>query len=224
MSTANVLPSRGKVALVIVYTAVVLGVDMLALYGCRWGIDWRKYFAWRLSNGVDLYKFITWFAIPFLVSIRWMDWGYLGVGRWQRRDVYVLIALAGLGALAMLLIPFVPSLHATYPGWSRHPAALRWHLATTHLVWTFSWLIGWEFLHRYALARTVASRWPRWGWLLVPLFEGLYHLQKALPEAAGMVIFSLIVTRWSLRRRNVLLPFLAHLLIELENLAFLLLT
>ena len=56
------------------------------------------------------------------------------------------------------------------------------------------------------------------------IIEGLYHLQKALPEMGGMVVFSLIVTPWSMRRRNLLLPFLAHLLIELENLAFMFLT
>ena len=224
MKAVSALPNRNKVALVLIYTAVVLGIDMLALYGCHWGLDWRNCFAWRLSTGFDLYKFITWFVIPFAVSFRWMDWGYFGIKRWQRRDVYILVSLAGAGILAMLVIPFVPSLHATYPGWSRFPAITRWHLATGHLVWTFSWLIGWEFLHRYTLARTLAARWPHYGWLIVPLFEGLYHLQKALPEAAGMVVFSLFVTRWSLQRRNVLLPFLAHLFIELENLAFLLLT
>jgi hypothetical protein len=40
---------------------------------------------------------------------------------------------------------------------------------------------------------------------------------------AAMVIFSLIATYWSLKRRNGLLPFLAHLIIELQLTVFLIL-
>ena len=224
MQAPQTTRGRHHTTLVILYVIAALGIDMLALYGCRWGIDWRNTFSWRLSNGVDLYKFIAWFVIPFLFTFRNMDWGYWGIKRWHRRDIQVLAALAGAGALAMAIIPFIPSVHEMYPGWARLPASIRWHRAISQLLWTGSWLVGWEFLHRYVLTRAVAARWPRWGWLLVPLSEGLYHLQKALPEMVAMVVFSMLVTPWSMRRRNGLLPLLAHLLIELENMAFLFLT
>ena len=37
-----------------------------------------------------------------------------------------------------------------------------------------------------------------------------------------MVAFSVILTAWALRRRNTLLPFLAHLAIEVELVLFML--
>jgi membrane protease YdiL (CAAX protease family) len=67
------------------------------------------------------------------------------------------------------------------------------------------------------------EHWPRYGWLLVPLAEGVYHLQKPWPEMLGMVAFSLIATQWTLRRDNMLLPLLVHLAIEIELVAFMLL-
>ncbi|MCL4694164.1 MAG: CPBP family intramembrane metalloprotease, partial [Candidatus Hydrogenedentes bacterium] len=99
----------------------------------------------------------------------------------------------------------------------------KWEIIARGMLWTFSWLIGWEFLHRYFLLRPFAARWPRFGWLIVPFSEGVYHLQKAPIEAAGMVVFSLVLTAWALRRRNALLPFLAHLLVEIELVLFLVL-
>ena len=121
-------------------------------------------------------------------------------------------------AAAMLLIPMVPSLKATYGGFAAPGQAVG------HLTWTLSWLIGWEFLHRYVLLTHLDARWPNWGWLVIPFVEGAYHFvqQKPWPETLGMVALSLVVTSWARRRRNVLLPFLAHLAIELELIVFLL--
>ena len=56
----------------------------------------------------------------------------------------------------------------------------------------------------------------------MPVSEGVYHLQKTLLEALGMVALSVVLTYWARKRANVLLPFLVHLAIELELLAFLL--
>ncbi|HOZ48090.1 MAG TPA: hypothetical protein PLO37_21145 [Candidatus Hydrogenedentes bacterium] len=207
--------------LVLGYAAFVLILDTLAAQGFAFGVDWT-FLRWRLAYGFDLFKFLTWFVVPFACCLPWMDWGALGVNRWKRADVILLAVLAGLGLAAVLIIPFVPSLDRIYHGLGDRSPEFKWRYGTGTLVWTFSWLIGWEFLHRYFLLTRLERTWARWGWLLVPVYEGVYHLQKPLIEAAGMVAFSLLVTAWARKRKNALLPFLAHLIVELELLAFML--
>jgi membrane protease YdiL (CAAX protease family) len=208
---------------VIGYVGVVLLVDVGASLGVRSPFNWA-FFRWHLGHGFDLFKFVAWFVIPLLFSLPRMDWGYLGVTRWRRVDLYVLGGLALACALAVAAIPFFPSLTSTYQGVGHISSAQKWSFAVNNVVWIFSWLLGWEFLHRYVLLRRLSAHWPRFGWLAIPVFEGAYHLIKPLPEMLGMVAFSLILTPWALKRRNVLLPFLAHLIIELELVAFLLVT
>ena len=125
-----------------------------------------------------------------------------------------------LRAAAIAAIPLFPSLVGQYGEMGLGAAGAKWAFVRRNLLWTASWLAGWEFLHRYVLVRKVHERWPRYGWLLVPLVEVVYHLQKPFVEAVGMGVFSILATQWTLRRRNVLLPFLAHLAIELGLLCF----
>jgi hypothetical protein len=205
------------------YVAAVLAVDTLAATGSSFLIDWRV-FRRQLSNGFDVFKFVAWFVIPFVCCLPWMDWSFFGTRRWKRKDILILLGLAVMGAGAVLATRVFPSLARVYRGYGQHPWHTKWVYLRWSLLWTFSWLVGWEFLHRYFLLTHVQKRWPRFGWLLVPLFEGVYHIQKPLIEAGGMVVFSLFVTRWAALRRNALLPFLAHFIIELELVAFLLVT
>jgi membrane protease YdiL (CAAX protease family) len=51
--------------------------------------------------------------------------------------------------------------------------------------------------------------------MLVPLAEGGYHLLKPWPETLAMVAFSVVMTQYALRRKNLVIPFLAHLAVEL---------
>lgn len=215
-------PSHLLLGLVAGYVLAVLLVDTLAALEVQTPIDWRV-FSWTSDNGFDWFKFVTWFVVPFLVSLRGMDRGYFGVARWKRWDWALLIGLGAVGLVAVLTINVFPSLREYYPSYSELPWSQKWEIVGRGMLWTFSWLIGWEFLHRYFLLRPFAARWPRYGWLLVPLSEGAYHLQKAPLEAAAMFVFSLILTAWALRRRNALLPFLAHLVIEIEVVLFMVL-
>jgi membrane protease YdiL (CAAX protease family) len=144
-----------------------------------------------------------------------MDWGYFTFRRWKRADLILFFLLTGAGFVALLLVPRVPQLAAMYPNQSHLSPDKKQALIHYYLLWDLSWLPGWEFLHRYFLLRAVAARWPRFGWLLVPLSEGVYHISKSPIEAIGMTAFSLVATQWSLRRRNILLPLLAHAAIEL---------
>ena len=209
-------------ASVLAYAALVLAADTLAMHGVRFIFDWRI-FQWSTANGADLFKFVAWFVVPFVLCLPWMDWGYFGVKRWRRIDYVFLAGLAVVAVLTVLTILLFPTLRATYPSAASLSAHAKWSFLAHNVTWTLSWLIGWEFLHRYFLLRPLAAQWPRFGWLLIPVYEGVYHLQKPLLEAAGMVAFSLALTYWALNRRNALLPFLAHLMVELSLIIFLVL-
>jgi hypothetical protein len=191
-------------AVILGYAAVVLGVD--------WFVQGPQIY------GADTYKFVAWFLIPFLVCLPTMDWGYFGVRRWRRMDYGILVTAIVLEMVAVLAVRWFPALKAGMP---RVDYTSVWRFT----VWNMSWVIGWEFLHRYVLLRHLSARWPRFGWLLVPVYETAYHLNwPTLLMPAGMMVFSLIATWWSLKRRNGLLPFLAHLIIELQLTVFLLFT
>ena len=238
----NLVPS-----LVIAYVALVLGVDTLASQDVVWIIDWhqfdwkpahvynwlvqqlpgipREYISWLRHgeiNRFEVFKFIFWLLIPFLFCLPRMDWGWLGWRHWYSVDLAVILVLALAGVVAMLLIPEFQSLRSRYPSMSILPWDMKLDYLSSKLFWVLSWLVGWEFLHRYVLLHAATQISPRWGWWLVPLSEGLYHLQKPLLEAGGMVILSIILTRWAMHRQNLLLPMLVHFIIELELLMFVL--
>ncbi len=197
--------------------------DQTGVADNAWVFDFSR-FRWRLSNGFDVFKFLAWFAIPFVCCAAWMDWQYLTFKRWKPLDTRILITLALLGAAAIFAMRFFPSLDQYYPGMGYRPWGDKWAFIEHQAIWIFSWLVGWEFLHRYVLLTHFGKLWPRVGWLIVPVSEGLYHLQKPLPETAAMVVFSIILTLWVMKRRNVLVSFFAHLIIEIELVAYLVLT
>lgn len=211
------------VAGLLAYTAIVHTVDTLAASGADVFFDWTL-LRWRLPSGFDLFKFLAWFVVPFVVllSLGRIDWGYFGLRRWRRLDMVLLALLVGAGLGAVLTIQLVPGLQAWYPGMGHQPTSAKLDFALFNLAWTFSWIIGWEFLHRYALLTNLERLWPRYGWLAVPVIEGIYHLQKHPLEMLAMVGFSFVLTYWTRVRRNVMLPFLAHLAVEIELVAFLL--
>lgn len=204
----------------VVYVFLALLIDTLITQGINWPVHWRDLH--RIINGFDLYKFIVWFAAPFLLCLPRMDWGWFGVKRLRRGDWLLLGALVLVCLGAILIIPLFPGLSAAYAGIGHAPLKYKKAFLAHQLLWLVSWLPGWEFLHRYFLLRPMMRVLPRYGWLIVPLSEGLYHLQKPPLEMIGMVLFSLVLTWWAIRRRNLLLPFLAHLAIELELTIFLL--
>lgn len=199
----------------ILLTAVLLLVDTASTLQWQWLIDWGS-LHWQLENGFELSTFVLWLVIPFLLCLPDMDWGYLfGFSRLRRRDWLFLAGLAGLGVLSTLIVPHVESLREIYLSRSTLDPERKWAYISYQVIWVASWLIGWEFLHRYALLRAAGRAWPRWGWLWVPASEFVFHFQKPWIEAFGMLAFSLVATSWSRRRRSWILPLVAHLAIEL---------
>lgn len=209
---------------VLAYVFLVLLVDTLAAQDVELLIDWDV-FSWRFDSrgpwaAFDLYKFLLWLLLPLTICLPRMDWAWLSWRGMQQVDWLLMLGVAVAGALAMALIPFIPGLQQQYPSLSLLPQDVRIEQFQMHLIWTFSWLLGWEFLHRYCLLKVAVARFPVWGWCLVPLSEGLYHLQKPPLEALGMVMLSVFLTKWTLKRGTLLPALLAHFLIELELMAY----
>ena len=215
-------------ALLIAYTVAVYAVDSLATREVRVPIDWTV-FAWRHESGFDLFKFVFWLVVPVMIAQPWRDLGWFGVKRWKRVDLLALGGLCLLGAIAIVAVAWIPALRAMYPSLAEYPDEVRWQFASYALVWLCSWLIGWEFLHRFVLARALAEAFPRAPMLaacaIIPLMEAAYHLAqgKGLIESGGVIVFGVLLTAYAVHRRNALLPFLAHLFVELALIGFMVL-
>lgn len=216
--------------MVIAYVVLVLGVDTLIALRFHWPFPWVRLDLHLTTffpslrgtpwGAFDLFKFLFWLVIPLAVCLPGMNWRYLLRGPWKKLDLALVGALAGLGMATMLLIPLVPSLAETYLSHGELTTQQKWHLLLGGLAWNASWLIGWEFMHRYMLLSAARMAAPRWGWLLVPLSETLYHLQKPGLEVLGMLALSVVLTLWCVKRGNWLLGFVVHLIIEVELLIF----
>lgn len=221
---------RELVALV-VYSIVIDVVDNLATmdvvhyldFGFMGGsvvtIPWGR-LSGHLPCGFDVGKFLLWLVIPLALTWKTLDRGWFDPRRMTRRDGAFLGGLLLLGIGAMFLIPHFPELRETYPSLAGLDAARRLQFFGMFLLWTLSWLVGWEFLYRYVLLTRIARLWPGRAWVLIPVLEFVAHLQKPMLEAAGMFAFSMVLTPWVLRRRCVVPAFLAHLQVELALVVF----
>jgi len=223
--------------LVIGYVVVVLALDAMVTVGDSRTVNWA-FFSWHLSGlktllehlsvpkfligwmswsvfaKVDLFKMLFWLIIPVGLSLWRMDWGYITKHRIQPVDWQFLIGMCVLALGAIVSVKFIPELARLYHGLGDASLSARMQFFFLHLFWVVSWLPGWEFMHRYFLLRRVTVDFPRFGWILVPVAEGAYHLVKPWPEMLAMVAFSVIMTQYTMRRKNIVIPFLAHLAVE----------
>lgn len=213
-------------ALALGYVLAVHGIDTLATRRSHWLIEWGD-LQWYWAGNFDAYKFMAWFVVPLMLCAWWLDSSYFTVAGWKRAEWGALaVAILG-GILLMAALPNIPGVGDYYQGWGHLAPQNRRAQALGSLLWTLSWLPGWEFIHRYFLLRPLRAASNRAGTLLVlavvPLIEGGYHVlqQKPALECAGMATLSVLMCGYVLSRRNVLLPFLVHFIIEIELVAFL---
>ncbi|MEK7795484.1 MAG: hypothetical protein AAB353_13185 [Candidatus Hydrogenedentota bacterium] len=192
----------------------------------HWLIDWGG-LQWYWAGSFDAYKFVAWLIVPLALCARRLDVSYFSFTRWKRPEWAVLgVAVLG-GILLMAALPNIPGVGDYYHGWGHLSPHDRRAQALGSLLWTLSWLPGWEFIHRYFLLRPLRAASNRAGIVLVliviPIVEGGYHIfqQKPALECAGMAALSALMCGYVLARRNVLLPFLVHFIIEVELVAYL---
>jgi hypothetical protein len=221
MTATQQRPARTAYAIMMVlYAVFALTADSLSTNHTHWLINWSRFY-WRFKSGFELSTAILWLGIPVLLMWRDIDIRVFTFERWKKTDAWLLIALMLLGACGVYLIKFIPALNQYYQPQSHLSSAMKWSYATGYLIWLSSWLIGWEFLHRVFLMQYLQAVLGKIGPCFIPVFEFVFHLQKSIPEALGMLLLSIVLTCWSYKRKNVLLPFLAHLAVELTLLAYL---
>ncbi len=202
-------------ALMVLYAIAALTVDSLSTMHSRWVFDWSQLY-WSFPSGFEASTFILWLVIPALLMARHLDIHFFTFRRWKKSDYRLLLVFIVLGALAICLIKFIPELNAYYPSGGFSSTSAKWKYGLHQTVWVLSWLIGWEFLHRVFLLRYVRILAGTAGLALIPLIEFGFHLQKTLPEALGALLLGAVLTWWSYKRKNVLLPFITHFSIEIS--------
>jgi Type II CAAX prenyl endopeptidase Rce1-like len=205
MTTHTRLIDKFLAYLCVCYVATVLWVDHLG----------------KFSLPANQYRFIFWFSVPvvfYLLTVysaenrreilHWLD-----IRALSRKEWHAAIALMAGMVLVIAVIPLVPSLADYYkPG--RISVGRR-------LIWLSAWFPGWELMHRCLLAYHIPRSLPPNAWLLIPLFEGVYHFNKPWPEMLGMFAWSGVLTFWTIKRKNACLAILAHLVLECLLIAYL---
>ena len=175
----------------------------------------------KFSLSANHYRWVFWFAIPvvlFLLTVflakdrreilRWLD-----VRAISRKEWYIASALMLCLVLVIAVIPIVPSLADYYK-----PGRINF---SYRFFWLLAWFPGWELMHRCLLAYHIPRSLPKYSWLLIPLFEGLYHFNKPWPEMLGMFVWSGALTFYTIKRKNACLAILAHLVLECLLIAYL---
>ena len=161
----------------------------------------------------DFYKFIAWFLIPLSLSYKNNFKEYLKKPR--RSDYFITMAMIVVGVFAILIIPYIESLNSYYHSFTFQSDQQKFNYMKGQVIWTFSWLIGWEYIHRYyIITKTYPILKNKLLWI-IPLLEGFYHYNKPPIEFISVFIFSFILTLWTIKRKNILLPFIIHLTIEI---------
>jgi membrane protease YdiL (CAAX protease family) len=230
------------------YVIIILSIDCLATtHSSFLGIEWRI-FSWHfpmlfesaiyplsLFSSFDFFKFIFWFIFPLIFTFfslpkgnklsqlkPWINF------RLQKKEALFLGFLFLLGLFTVLSIYWIPELRDYYPSQNHLRSSEKFVFFQKYLLWTFSWLLGWEFLFRYYLISQVINQKKNIQYfflLFIPCIESLYHVfqNKSSIESLGVFAFSLIATTWCIQKRTLTLPFLAHLFIELSLVSYLLL-
>ncbi len=205
MTTHTRLINKFLTYLCVCYVAMVLLVDHLG----------------KFSLPANQYRFIFWFSVPvvlYLLTVysaknpneilHWLD-----IRDLSRKEWYGAFALMAGMVLVIGVIPLVPSLADYY-----RPRRIN---IGRRLIWLSAWLPGWELMHRCLLAYHIPRSLPPNAWLLIPLFEGVYHFNKPWPEMLGMFVWSGVLTFWTIKRKNACLAILAHLVLECLLIAYL---
>jgi hypothetical protein len=209
-------------ALTVTYVSLVLGLDIAVENGWLPPVVYatlRGLHLCRGPSGFDWLKFVLWFAVPALWLLRSGD----GVGYCLRGTKVEWTLQGGVvvaSCLAMFVVASTSELSTYYLGGLPQARLERWQYVQRQLLWTLSWLPGYELLMRRLLLRRAAML-GRWSIALVAMLEFIYHLQKPMLEAVAALGFSVALSIWVRRRPTSVHPLLAHLWVELVLIGFL---
>ncbi len=205
MKTQTQLSNKILAYFCVCYVALVLIVDHVGKFSLS-----PNHFRWVFHFAIPVLLFLL---TVFLAKDRSEILHWLDVRAISRKEWYVASAFMLSLVLVIAVIPIVPSLADYYkPG----------RISFSHkFFWLLAWFPGWELMHRCLLAYHIPRSLPKYSWLLIPLFEGLYHFNKPWPEMLGMFAWSGVLTFYTIKRKNACLAILAHLVLECLLIAYL---
>lgn len=234
--TSSLLP-----IIIIIYSISVLYIDLLITFNTHFFFSWgilnfrlsevlfklptlKHYTFITVFDNFDLYKFIFWLILPFILFNKFIDFKWFSIKNWQKHDYIVFLSFCLLCLFSLIFVILSPTLRMFYPGTGDIPTSQKIQFFLQQFFWIISWLPGWEFLNRHLLLRACRQLSRGSGWFFVPIVETLYHIFKPMLEIFGMFIFSIVACIWSQKRENNLMAFFCHSIIEIGLIFLLLIT
>jgi membrane protease YdiL (CAAX protease family) len=159
-------------------------------------------------------------VIPVSLSFKSFDITFFSFNKVKKVDYLILFLIVSVGICSMFVIPHLDVLKDYYVSDYKLSSNEKYQYLKYQIIWIFSWLIGWEFIHRYLVIKSFNKKKIYHALWILPILEGFYHINKPWPEMLAAFAFSWILTKWTLKRSSVLFPLLAHLIIELELILF----
>jgi len=205
---------------------IIIFSVLVVQFLCRY---YSKYFVY--GNGFHALIFVLRFGVPLVVVPLFLktSWSSLGVclPKISKTGLLWLAGVLILVPLCLYSIRLNPAYQNYYHTYARSSAAVY----TRFAVFTFSTLLGWEFLHRgfllFSLKNLLAGEGtasPKnrlssqtaavLALLIVALCETLYHFIKPDMEAFGMLVGSPVLSAIALRTKSILIPLFIHLYVE----------
>jgi membrane protease YdiL (CAAX protease family) len=197
------------------YVLFALGLDLI--------FDITKTFS-MFENGFDTRKFLLWLVFPLTYFIAMKPKGEIqaSFAQIKKKDWLIICSISILAVGAMFIIPYIDVLSQYYVDRSHVSNDHKIAFLKFNLFWIFSWALGWEFLIRFLWMNSFETSKRKFCYGLIPLIEILYHYNKPWPEIIGVGALSLVLVHWTIKRKNMLPAMIAHIIIELILVIYLL--
>ncbi|MDB5036927.1 MAG: hypothetical protein JWQ35_455 [Bacteriovoracaceae bacterium] len=181
-----------------------------------------------IGSGFHSLRFVLYLVFPILLNIFYfkISWRELGVAKpyLNRTSKRMLFGFAILTPFVVYLIHLSPDYLNAYP-YYRNQSVSTFERLSQFSIFTFSTMVGWEFLLRAYLLfgmrrllenqhRVSSELATALSILWVCTFEVLYHFVKPDLEAWGMLIASPILSWIAFKTRSFFVPLAFHLFIE----------
>jgi hypothetical protein len=210
-------------------TTLVFGINLILLIGYYYNDPFV------IADSFHALRFVLYIFVPLilnqtLLKIPLRDLGF-SRPKWDRKVIRWLVVIAITAPLVVALVRLNPNYLREYSYYQNSQTGILSRL-TQWLIFTFSTLIGWEWMLRgfllfglrYLLVeegRVKDELAQRLAILTVMTVEVLYHLVKPDLEAFAMLAASPLLSWIAFRSRSFWPALLSHLYIELVFIAVL---